>query len=63
MFVTYPDIAYLSGCCLPIRMLLTYPDVAYLSGCVLVAGSSSPLCGRDRAWRGLGREDGRRHGS
>ena len=35
MFVTYPDIAYLSGCCLPIRMLLTYPDVAYLSGCCL----------------------------
>ena len=29
-------------------MLVTYPDVAYLSGCVLVAGSPSPLRGRDR---------------
>ena len=29
-------------------MLLTYPDIAYLSGCVLVAGSPSPLRGRDR---------------
>ena len=29
-------------------MFVTYPDVAYLSGCVLVAGSPSPLRGRDR---------------
>ena len=29
--------------------LLSYPDVAYLSGCVLVAGSPSPLRGRDRS--------------
>ena len=28
--------------------LLSYPDIAYLSGCVLVAGSPSPLRGRDR---------------
>ena len=28
--------------------LLSYPDAAYLSGCVLVAGSPSPLRGRDR---------------
>ena len=28
--------------------LLSYPDVACLSGCVLVAGSPSPLRGRDR---------------
>ena len=28
-------------------MFVTYPDVAYLSGCVLVAGSPSPLRGRD----------------
>ena len=33
--LSYPDAAYLSGCCLPIRMLLTYPDVRYLSGCCL----------------------------
>ena len=46
--LSYPDVAYLSGCCLPIRMCVTYPDVRYLSGCALVAGSPSPLRGRDR---------------
>ena len=30
-------------------MFVTYPDVAYLSGCALVAGSPSPLRGRDRS--------------
>ena len=26
MFVTYPDVRYLSGCSLPIQMYVTYPD-------------------------------------
>ena len=29
-------------------MFVTYPDVAFLSGCALVAGSRSPLRGRNR---------------
>ena len=35
--LSYPDVAYLSGCSLPIRILLTYPDLAYLSVCELAA--------------------------
>ena len=30
--LSYPDVRYLSGCCLPIRMLLTYPDVPWWPG-------------------------------
>ena len=48
--LSYPDVRYLSGCSLPIRMLLTYPDVAYLSGCSLpirvcdgIRGASAPF--------------------
>ncbi len=33
--LSYPDLHYLSGSSLPIRMLFTYPDVVYLSGCCL----------------------------
>ena len=42
--VSYPDARFLSGCSLPIRMLLTYPDARFLSGvadrcgCLLVSG-------------------------
>ena len=33
MLLTYPDVAYLSGCWLPIRVLVTYPGVG--AGCGL----------------------------
>ena len=42
MFVTYPDVRYLSGCSLPIRMFVTYPNVCYLSAWALVRLPSHP---------------------
>ena len=40
MLFTYPDLRYLSGCCLPIRMLFTYPS-ASIRG--LPAGCGVPV--------------------
>ena len=40
--LSYPDVAYLSGCSLPIRMLLIYPDVRWWPGApVLDAGGTA----------------------
>ena len=38
MFVTYPDVRYLSGCSLPIRIVITYPDVQCLEVARLISG-------------------------
>ena len=38
MFVTYPDRDYLSGCSLPIRIVITYPDVQCLEVARLISG-------------------------
>ena len=60
--LSYPDAAYLSGCSLPIRMLLIYPDVCWWPGAAtppapsaLVACSACCAAGRPPTGRGLTR--------
>ena len=43
--LSYPDVRYLSGCCLPIRMLLTYPDVSWRPvATASYVGVTAPAC-------------------
>ena len=40
--LSYPDLYYLSGSSLPIRIFVTYPDVVDLSGYVPISGRGCP---------------------